>query len=56
VIAQVVVGVGNQHVEHDPPPQLAQIVVHPRAFAPQEFGNLEVAARLVVGGVERSER
>ena len=29
---------------------------HPCAFAPQEFGNLEVAARLVVGGVERSER
>ena len=40
MIAQMVVGVGNQHVEHDPPPELAQILVHPRSLAAQELGDL----------------
>ena len=56
VIAKMIVGIGNQHIEYDSAPELTQVLVHLRSLAPQELGNLEIAAHLVIGRIERGER
>jgi hypothetical protein len=43
VIAQVIVGVGNQHVEHNARPKLTQVGVGLRAVLYQYPGNLQIA-------------
>ena len=48
VVSQMIVGVRHQDVEHQPAPQLAEVLRHLRALLAQDIDDIQVAAYLVV--------
>jgi hypothetical protein len=56
VVAQVIVDIRDQHVEHDAPPQLIEIARGRRAGALQDLRELEVAAGVSIARGHRRER
>ncbi len=54
VIAQMVIGVGDEHREHDAPPQFGQILRRSSSMRPQRIRNLRVAPPLPVHCAEHA--
>ena len=56
MVAQMVVGVGDQDVEYHPPPELGRVTRSVSAALAQDIDQFQVAASLAVSGAQGCER